>query len=151
MNSEQKWIDLDASHNFSYKAEKLKLAKSLGFNYISEAIISLYRQTKSTRKTGELLQIGAAGIGHILKKFDEPLRGPGGANCGDSVPETYKKTSYNTDRYVLGSLCIKGHEWNNTGKSLRQKSGNCVMCQHLNNKRRYSDIKNNLRGAERTT
>ena len=150
MDSEKKWIDLDASHNFAYKADKLELAKSLGFNYISEAIVSLYRQNKSTKKTGELLEIGSVAIGYMLKKFGEPLRGRGGANCGDSVPETYKKTSYNTDRYILGSLCTRGHEWNDTGKSLRQKSGNCVMCQYLNNKKRYSDIKNNLSGAERT-
>ena len=146
MNSQKKWADLDASHNFAFKSEKLELAKGLGFNYISEAIIVSYRQNKSTRKTGDLFEISPAGIGHILKKFKEPLADRGGANCGDSVLETYKKTFYNKDRYVLGPICIKDHEWNNTGKSLRQKSGNCVMCQYLNNKKRYETIQAGRKG-----
>jgi hypothetical protein len=40
--------------------------------------------------------------------------------------------------YVIGVLCKRGHEHENTGKSLRYKSGACVLCQSENAKHRRS-------------
>lgn len=37
-------------------------------------------------------------------------------------------------RYVLGGLCNRGHDYNNTGKTLRTKSGSCPLCKKQNAK-----------------
>lgn len=34
-------------------------------------------------------------------------------------------------KHYLGKLCKYGHDWNNTGKSLRYKSKDCVICQSV--------------------
>lgn len=38
---------------------------------------------------------------------------------------------FDETRFYLGSLCKRGHEWSNTGKSLRRKSKReCMACHH---------------------
>lgn len=42
----------------------------------------------------------------------------------------------------LGVLCKRGHEHENTGKSLRLRStGDCILCAKLRNNRKYRDKK----------
>lgn len=53
--------------------------------------------------------------------------------------------------YALGVLCIHGHEWQETGLSLRYaKSSKCVEC-HRANKREYYHVNSEARLAYRTT
>jgi hypothetical protein len=43
-----------------------------------------------------------------------------------------------TQKYVLGSLCARGHAWNDTGQSLRRKSnGGCAACFRLSETKRH--------------
>ena len=58
-----------------------------------------------------------------------------------------------TDRRYLGVLCKRGHEYENTGKSLRKKDNNdCVACASMRGRERYRTpeyrIKENLRRIE---
>jgi 5-methylcytosine-specific restriction endonuclease McrA len=39
--------------------------------------------------------------------------------------------TFDSTKHHLGSLCARGHEWKNTGKSLRSKSNGCLLCQRL--------------------
>lgn len=40
------------------------------------------------------------------------------------------QTDYDKDKFYLGKLCIRGHDYNGTGKNLRYKSNsNCVECR----------------------
>jgi len=64
----------------------------------------------------------------------------------------YNKVSGLTSKRYLGKLCPKGHEYEQTGKSLRKKCNNgCVECDRLltnGSKRKRPDdhrIKDNLR------
>ena len=48
----------------------------------------------------------------------------------------YNLTDFDPTIYTLGVLCGRGHEWQNTGKSVRnfnpqKKPGNCVVCRGL--------------------
>lgn len=36
---------------------------------------------------------------------------------------------FNTSKYKLGRLCKHGHNWQGTGKSLRDKASNCMTCK----------------------
>lgn len=48
--------------------------------------------------------------------------------------------SLETDKYYLGSLCLKGHDYNGTGNSLRYKlKGTCVICAKDRSKRQKND------------
>lgn len=135
-------MNLDKKHLYSYYDDRIKIAKSLGFDSITEAIIKTYRKNQSTEKTGKIFEFSPTAIAYILKKFNEPMRGPGGANRGNNIPELFKQSTYDHDRYKLGPLCNQKHEWNNTGKSLRHNAGYCIMCQHIKNKIRYEETRN---------
>lgn len=41
----------------------------------------------------------------------------------------------------LGTLCVRGHEWQSTGKSLQTLDGHCVVCNRLKARRYYNDNK----------
>lgn len=51
--------------------------------------------------------------------------------------------TFDSEKYFLGKLCRHGHEWENTGKSLRIpiKSGyhRCAVCTDLHNRRHTGD------------
>jgi len=36
---------------------------------------------------------------------------------------------FDTEKFYLGKLCKRGHDWNGTGKSLRRKLGHCEKCR----------------------
>jgi len=45
------------------------------------------------------------------------------------------------NKLILGALCYRGHEHENTGKSLRYiKSGNCVVCEKTHKRKKYKPI-----------
>lgn len=51
---------------------------------------------------------------------------------------------FDPSKYYLGRLCSRGHDYKNTGKSVRRKSGNCVECDKVSNKRYYEDNKEEI-------
>jgi hypothetical protein len=74
---------IDKQHKFHYYNDKLKQAKELGYDYVSEAIIELYRKHKSSSKVCQILELGGEGtIFYFLKKFGEPTNKRGGARTG---------------------------------------------------------------------
>lgn len=44
--------------------------------------------------------------------------------------------TFDTTKYYLGKLCKHGHEYEDSGKSLRVKHGDCVECKRLDNEER---------------
>lgn len=45
---------------------------------------------------------------------------------------------FNKERFYLGTLCFKNHNFDNTGKSLRYiKSNHCIECNKINNSSEY--------------
>ncbi len=43
---------------------------------------------------------------------------------------------YDTSKYMLGEICIHGHDYHGTGQSLRQREGKheCVECKNARNR-----------------
>ena len=78
-----KWAALDKIRNFRQADVKLKTAKKLGYDYISEALIKEYRNLKSAKKVGELLGFTSAGVRFALTALGEPLCPVGGFRVGD--------------------------------------------------------------------
>jgi hypothetical protein len=76
-----KWQILDK--RFRFNQQKLKSAKKLGYECISEAIIKEYRKLKSARKVGEMIGMTSNGVRFALKAFGENVAGPGGYRKGD--------------------------------------------------------------------
>ena len=48
--------------------------------------------------------------------------------------------TFNSNKHILGSLCKRGHEYKNTGKTLRYKSGTCPLCNKASAKARGPKI-----------
>ncbi len=48
---------------------------------------------------------------------------------------------FNPEKHYLGTLCKRGHEWENSGKSLRYiKSNQCIKCLKITNNSRSQKI-----------
>lgn len=62
----------------TYAKDQLAHVKTLGFNYISQATVELYRKHKSQAKVALILNLTEPAIRARLKKYNEPRRGPGG-------------------------------------------------------------------------
>jgi hypothetical protein len=45
----------------------------------------------------------------------------------------YSDLEFDEEKYYLGTLCMRGHDWNNTGASLRYNSGPCIECGKVRN------------------
>ena len=75
---------LDKAYHFTYRQEKIELAKKLGYTYISEGIVEVYRKTKSQRKTGKIFgYFDKYSIRRVLNFIGEPTNPPGGFRPGD--------------------------------------------------------------------
>lgn len=46
--------------------------------------------------------------------------------------------SFDSDKFHLGKLCIHGHEYKQTGKSLRYKCRSCVECGRIKSQSEYT-------------
>jgi len=68
---------LDQRFPATYRTDRIIQAKELGFDYISEATIKLYRKYKSQKIVAVILGMTANGIGSRLRRYKEPCRGPG--------------------------------------------------------------------------
>ena len=63
---------------YYYAAEKLAIAKKLGYETISEAIVGEYRKLKSARKVGRLFGMESNSIRFALIDLGEKRNGRGG-------------------------------------------------------------------------
>jgi hypothetical protein len=143
------WAELDALCNFEYLEDFQEIIHKLGFTYISEAIIKLYQEHQSTRKTGHLLGRTDTTIARFLKKFNVPIRKQGGAAPGRSTFETWQRPFYDGTLYYNGRLCLNGHDWNQTRRSLRLKTTHtCIMCAHTYNQIHYRNKQQPFTGTK---
>ena len=130
------WAQLDKNYKYSYRDDRLQLANKLGFKFISQATVTLYRKYKSTTKVAKILNLTNTTIRYELKKYQEPRGTPGGCHKGSTAIQTWRRKKFNKDKFYLGRLCLHSHNWQNTGQTLRYKtSSNCVICQANFNKK----------------
>jgi len=80
-----RYARMDEEWRFKYRSDRLKLARSLGYYFISQSIIMEYRRLKSARLTGDVLDMGTAAILVFLKWAEEPRHPRGGYNRGPQV------------------------------------------------------------------
>ena len=68
---------LDKQFSVTFKEDRYQEIKKLGFQYISEATVELYRQYKSMGIVAHILNMDPVAIGQRLRRYKEPRRGPG--------------------------------------------------------------------------
>jgi hypothetical protein len=140
------WENLDKIYKYAYRQDRLKIAKKMGYNFISEATVKLYRKYRSTNKVASILNVSTAAVLSELKSLGEPRMSRGGCRFTIPTPQTWKSKSFDKKKFYLGKLCHRGHNWNKTQKSIRLLStGACTMCQHITNTNRY---KTGLKGSD---
>ena len=61
----------------SYYPDKLKIARSHGYNSVYSFFKAEYEKHRSTRKLAELSEMSRSGVRYILKKMDIQLEPPG--------------------------------------------------------------------------
>ena len=69
---------LDKKFPVTFRNDKLKEAKKLGYNYVSQATIELYRKYQSQRIVGKILKMTERAISYRLTNYKEPKRRRGG-------------------------------------------------------------------------
>lgn len=85
MKPSHNYAELD-KFPFNWRAERLALAQSAGYGYISQYLIETYRKTKSQRVTGRLCGgISGRAVGLFLAWAGEPRNGFGGPNKAAKV------------------------------------------------------------------
>jgi hypothetical protein len=91
------WKKLDREYKYSYREDRLKAAKLLGFNYISECTVSLYNTLQSTRRVADMLKLSPTAVAVELKKHGIKLRSRGGNNyTGKRYRQHWNPLSTNT-------------------------------------------------------
>lgn len=73
------WDLIDKEYNYYYRHDRIKTAHKIGYNFISEATVMLYRKHKSTIIVAKILGLSPAGVRSELLKNQEPLRARGGS------------------------------------------------------------------------
>lgn len=54
-----------------------------------------------------------------------------------SLPTSSGLQDFDVSRFKLGVLCKQGHEYKNTGQSLKRISGACICCEQTKHKKEY--------------
>lgn len=78
-NEVETWHRLDLGYRFKHRQDRLRIARELGYLYISQAIICEYRKLKSTILVGELLGLTSPSVLVFLRWAGEPMAHQGGA------------------------------------------------------------------------
>lgn len=68
---------------FRFKEERTKIAISLGYDSIQQALIQEYRKLRSAKKVGLLFGMTSNGVRFAIKALGEKTNGPGGFRPGD--------------------------------------------------------------------
>jgi len=72
---------IDKQWQYQQRQDRLESARKLGFEYISEATVKVYRETKSSTKTGKLLGgLTSQAVCQFLSEIGEPRNPRGGWN-----------------------------------------------------------------------
>ena len=79
MLNEIDYLVFDENAQYNYRADKEKIARTMGYQYISQAMVELYRKHQSTIKVAEIFEVTEKAINYHLRKIGEPLRPPGKA------------------------------------------------------------------------
>ena len=78
------YAGIDAKTPYNWRVQRLEAARDLGYEYISECIVSEYRKTRSAAKVGQIQGgISPERIRRFLKQIGEPINPPGGYRHGD--------------------------------------------------------------------
>ena len=68
----------DLYHTYKYRDDRLEIAKSFGYQYISEATVKMYKKLKSIYHTGRVLKVTDSSIRSELKMMGIKRNGHGG-------------------------------------------------------------------------
>lgn len=74
----------DNARRYHWRDMQLKIAKRLGYSYISEAIVDLYKRKKSSSEVGKIMSMSPSGVRSILHDIGHPILPKGGANNKES-------------------------------------------------------------------
>ena len=74
------FAELDQQRRYTYRVDRLKKARALGYDYISEATCSIYRASDSLIATAYILGLSITGVREELKDMGVKLNPRGGKN-----------------------------------------------------------------------
>jgi len=114
----QNYKKLDDSIKFRYYDDKINAVKSLGYSYISEAVIDLYiNQEKSMPEIAKMMKpaITQQVIGLWMKRWNIKRRARGGDTSSWSWPENCiycnKPTEKNNRQIGMHNNCLYKFRW----------------------------------------
>lgn len=79
MLPEHNYEKLDERLNYNFRKDRKQRAKELGFSFISECSVKMYRRLKSLNKTCALIGISQTALIYELERIGEPRGKRGGA------------------------------------------------------------------------
>lgn len=94
--------EIDKETTFYYGELWLKTANELGFEYISEALVEMYKEGLSTREIGRKMEIHRSSVMRFFRLWGVEMRSRGGAHGGrlgkhkeevDEKPDVYFMTT----------------------------------------------------------
>ena len=80
MEKNLNYSQIDKEYKYSYRKDRLKQARELGYTYISECTAKLYEKHQSTTKVAQILGLSVCGVQMELKRIGVTLRSQGGDN-----------------------------------------------------------------------
>lgn len=75
----------DIYHAYQYRDDRIEIANSFGYQYISEATAKIYIKLRSVYHTGQILKITASSVRIELNMLGIKRNGPGGWNKGTNM------------------------------------------------------------------
>jgi hypothetical protein len=76
----------------------------------------------------------------LLGTVQAPRHAPAGPPAVSVTPQPDGTPAYDPERFYLGKLCPRAHDWNGTGKTLRRIKGNkCDPCENEGKKKRRKE------------
>ena len=100
------WKQIDENTQWKHKQDLRAAANKAGFAYISEAIVTMYQQGKSSDEIGPILGVNGEAIIYRLHQFGVTLRPRGGLSHKSVVKDN------------LDALIEIGKEWNGSKEDL---------------------------------
>lgn len=97
---------IDGKTNFKHKESRLMAAHRDGYDFISEHIVKVYRETQSLRETGKACGgISTIAVRAVLRKCEEEIRKPGGRVWSKLNEDDVKLIR--SQKYVNNQIFIK--------------------------------------------
>ncbi len=125
----QDYKKLDKTYRFNKRKIRLQIAKSLGYDYISEAIIKTYRETKSLSKTAKIFNYyDDSSVFHIMQKLKEPINSPGRHASSLSPRIGYRTCDKHPDTY---DYALMDQDYGFTYQEDRLKIAHALGCKYI--------------------